>query len=222
MKWMEKAKKLESAHSPTDKADKSPYVGSVSTSQAAFENIQEPSVTSVSSLVGAFENSQRKLEIGVAHGSGAHILSPSSPGNDHPPANQESILRVSPNAVVYGHGLPELPSIGNPGLPSDLFTLCIRYCVEQYGDSVEQIGEMVSDLMEQSERWPEWVSYIRLRMGIPGEVRCINCLHSIDTGENLGRCARKVQAPGAGGLWWRDDLHPCVYFAHIQTQENAP
>ena len=221
MKWMEKARKLESAYAVTDKADKSPFVGSVSSPLGAFQDLSSPFVSSVSTSPGAFENSEGEANKTFRHGCRAQTLSPSSSGNDHSPANQDSIAMARPNAI-YGPGLPDLPLIGNPGLPSDLFTLAIRYCVEHYGDSVEQVGEMISDLMEQSECWPEWISFIRFRMGIPTEVRCIDCLHGIDTGENLGRCARKVQAPGAGGLWWREDLHPCTHFSQIQSQGENP
>lgn len=181
-KWANRLKNQKSEGGGTDKADKSPSVSNVSVGGGSYPEINPPFVGNVSAPPPLFENHHNDKKRGIARVSRAQILSPSSPGHDHPAANQGSLLRNAP-AVAYGPGLPELPSIGNPGLPSELFTLAVRYCVEQYGDSVEQVGEMISDLMEQSECWPEWISFIHFRLGIPKEVRCIDCIHAVDTGK---------------------------------------
>lgn len=164
------------------------------------------------------------------------VLRQSSSGNDIPPANQVPVNcwtqsgelvtayseceqhakwikaynpqpTIAPSSAYRG-----IPEVSNPGLPSDLFILAIRYCAESHGDGDQAVLTMLDDLMTVPDDWWWWVRYLTEKLAIPDQVRCIDCQHCSDTGGNLGRCLRGVQAPGASSLWWVTESHPCLMY----------
>jgi len=126
----------------------------------------------------------------------AQILSISPSGNDISPANDADDQAARLKA-----------------LPSDLVSLAIRYCVEQYGDSPDQVREMLEDLLAAPNDWHWWRIHFMKKLRIQKEVQCIDCGHCEDTAGNLGRCLKAMPSPGAGGLWWMTDQHPCIEFS---------
>ena len=127
----------------------------------------------------------------------ARELKESPSGNDHPPANDSSDDQVERLKA----------------LPSDLVRLAIRYCVELHADSPEQVLEMLEDVLAVPDEWYWWRIHLMKKLRIPTEVQCVDCGHCEDSGGNLGRCFKSVQAPGASGLWWMTDQHPCIEFS---------
>lgn len=87
--------------------------------------------------------------------------------------------------------------------PSDVLTLAIRYGIEA--------GSETADLSNPDERSRQRHQLMR-KLGIPREVRCIDCQHSEDAGGNLGHRRRRVFASGACGLWWMTEMRCCVQY----------
>ena len=124
-------------------------------------------------------------------------------------------LEASPSGADMTPANDEVARLS--ALPSDLMQLAIRYCVEFYADTPDQVRTMLDDLLMVPDDWHWWRQYLMKKLAIPTEVQCFECDHCYDTGGNLGRCLQGVQAPGASGLWWMTDKHPCVmYRASLQ------
>jgi hypothetical protein len=101
-------------------------------------------------------------------------------------------------------------------LPSDLVQLTIRYCVEFYADTPDQVRTMLDDLEVVPDDWHWWRQYLMKKLEIPPEVQCCNCQHCEATSGNLGRCLRGLRGPGASSLWWMTDTHLCIQFSAVQ------
>lgn len=102
------------------------------------------------------------------------------------------------------------------GLPSDLTQLAIRFAIEFYADTTEQVKVMLDDLSEVPDDWDWWRQYFMKKLEIPPEVQCCNCRHCEATSGNLGRCLRGIRGPGASSLWWMTDTHLCIQFSAVQ------
>lgn len=76
-------------------------------------------------------------------------------------------------------------------------------------DPDDQVGR----LKAAPSDWDWWRHHFLKQLRIPNEVQCIDCGHCEDTSGNLGRCLKAVPSPGAGGLWWMTDPHPCIEFS---------
>ena len=207
-------------------------------SSANFANPANRSGCSILAVHGVSRISGISKPLKVVSFGGAAILPPSSPGSDHLPANelpgecrtplgdpvtgrandethadQIRTCHPDPHVELGSDGLAERKEASNPGIPSDLYVLAARYCVDAYGDGPDQLLFMAEDLKAVPDEWHWWRLYFMEKLGIPEEVRCIECGAFQDTGGGLGRCSKKLLAPGAGGLWWIQSLHPCAEYS---------
>ena len=194
-KWASRLKNQKVGGEGPTKPTKAPFVGNVSSGGGTYSEISTPFVSNVSTTPPSFGDFHGDPTSGIEAATQAQVLSPSSAGNDIPSSNDE---------------------IFNPGIPSDLFELAVRYCTELHGDDAGQVREMIDDLLAVPDDWNWWALHFRRALGIPREVRCGDCLHCQDTGGNLGRCRKDISGPEASSLWWMTDTHPCIQFSAIQ------
>lgn len=195
-KWASRLKNQTSGGGGTYKTDKSPSVGSVGMPPGAYLENEPTSVGSVGTHSPSFGKNHFPPKDEVQ----AYELDFGQAGNDIPVANDHHVKSRAKN----------------PGIPSDLFALAVRYCAEIHGDGQDAIEEMLLDLAEvpQSHHW--WRRYFMQKLGLPDEVRCVDCQNCEDTTGNLGRCRMGIHGPGASILWWMTDQHPCIQYSAIQ------
>lgn len=249
-RWADRLKNLESAPQGTGKGGKSPFAGSAGCQDGAFSNNHTPFAGSAGTPSPTFENIAYHDHGAVIREGQAQILSPSPSGNDIEAANSERILvtaytpsglpmlveadnpahaewivRANPPPVSQAQPRTYAPKpftgvLRNTGIPADLLALAVRYCSEVCGDGEGAIEWMLSDLQAVPDDWSWWRGYFMERLAIPEAVMCAECRYCADTGSGLGRCQKGVAAPGASGLWWMTDLHPCIQFS--ANQEATP
>lgn len=222
--WLVKLKTQKTAKTLSDKTFKSPSVSSVIYISADIQHASPTSVSFVSGSPESFGDIEPETLTSSTNGTAEVEPVIEIPIQAWTPAggvvtviaNDENhakfIWSANPKPqpkIINLHA--ELPTVINLGIPEDLYILACRYCVELFGDGQEQAEAMIIDLFEsENKEW--WREHFKHQLGIPDDVRCVDCINSIDTGGNLSRCRRDVIAPGTGGLWWLDDHHFCPMF----------